>query len=98
MRKSGINLAVITQDNSPLGLKNATQVVVSNYTPDMVILTLKGVQIELPASTKIGAVDIPTLPYRFDALSDPFDVELLITFPTGGTGKVVVGYSQLLNC
>lgn len=99
MRKCGINLRVVSQNNQPVDIKNANQVIVNNYTSAEIILTIKDVEILIPAATKIMTTDVPSLPYKIDAMGEPFDIELLITFPTGGTGNVIIAYSQVYdNC
>lgn len=97
MEKGVINIRTVTA-NEEVYLQDVIQVSISNYSLEVVNLTIKGVTIEIPMVTKILGTDVPSLPFKFDCLGLPFDEKFLIEFVTTGVGKVIVGYTTKKNC
>lgn len=72
-------------------LNGVVSVDVQNYdTGNLCIINLSGIKTEIPPTSKVNGVDVPSRPYRINAYGKVFsEVVFDIEFPTG-SGKVIL--------
>jgi hypothetical protein len=96
MKKAVINSTVVTTDENHRVYKDITQIIFQNYSDDKITVTANSVSREVPKSIVVDGVVMPQFPLVFNALGDPFDIEIDIAF-TAGLGKCIIDTTTIIN-
>ena len=89
MENVNLSRRLITQ-NTKFEYENVTLLVIQNYSSTKIDLVLSNIVTEIPPATKVGGIDVPSLPYRVSGSGNNIQsLSFDIIFPTGN-GKVII--------
>jgi hypothetical protein len=89
MENVNLSRRLINQ-NTKLEYNNVTELVIQNYSSTKIDIVLSSIVTEIPPATKVGGIDVPSLPYTISGSGN--NIQSLgfdINFPTGN-GKVII--------
>jgi hypothetical protein len=89
MEKVNLSRRLITK-NSKEVYPNVVELVIQNYSTTAIDIVVSNIVTQIPPSQKVLGVDVPSMPYRINAVGNIIEnLTFDIIFPTG-SGKVII--------